>query len=107
MFTDERLALIREVLPRTLRSLFLLRITLCTAGAALALVKIVLSPPVSTFFIDILSDTSAGLESWMKVLNVVVSGLLAACISLVITTFLIQARLKIEASREDSPEVAE
>ena len=105
MFTDERLALINEVLPRTLRSLFLLRITLCTGAALLALVKIVLSPPVSTFFIDILADTSAGLESWMRVLNVVVSGLLAACLSLIITTLLIQARLKIEARREDAPEV--
>ena len=46
---EDQQALAREVVPRTLQSLFVLRITLCTAAAILAVVKICLSPPSSAF----------------------------------------------------------
>jgi hypothetical protein len=102
MVNEEKLALVREVVPKTLRSLFMLRISLCVLAAGLALVKILLSPPSSGFFLDILRDTeiAAGLEVWMRAANLAISGLLAVTLSLVIATFLIQARLQSQVDRE-------
>ncbi len=56
MFTEDQLALVNEIVPRTLRSLFVLRISLCGVVALLAGAKIVLTPPLSSFFLDMLAD---------------------------------------------------
>ena len=102
MFTEEKIALIREVVPRTLRSLFLLRILLCVAATGLALCKILLVPPLSKFFLDIAQDpgVASGLEVWMRAADLVVSGLLAMALALVVATFLIQARIQAQVDRE-------
>ena len=102
MFTEEKLALIREVVPRTLRSLFLLRILFCVAATLLALAKIMLVPPLSKFFLDVTQDTNvaAGLEVWMHAGDLVVSGLLAMMLAMVVCTFLIQARIQAQVDRE-------
>jgi hypothetical protein len=100
MFTEDKIALIREVLPGTLRSLFLLRIILCTAAGGLALIKILLSPPLAAVFLDIFSEVVSGLDAWMRAMNLIVSGLLGVALSLVIATFLIQARLQTQANKE-------
>ena len=103
-FTEEKLALIREVVPRTLRSLFLLRILFCVAATFLALAKVMLVPPLSKFFLDVTQDTNvaAGLEVWMRAGDLVVSGLLAMMLALVVCTFLIQARIQTQVDREIS-----
>ncbi len=93
---EDRQALAREVVPRTLQSLFVLRITLCTAAAVLAVVKICLSPPSSAFLIDLLTNTPndhESLSTWMNAANLIVSGLLATGLALIVATFLIQARV--------------
>ena len=102
MYTEEKLALIREVVPRTLRSLFLLRIMFCVAATILALAKIMLVPPLSKFFLDISQDTdvATGLAIWMHAADLVVSGLLAMMLALVVCTFLIQARIQAQVDRE-------
>lgn len=102
MVNEEKLALVREVVPKTLRSLFVLRISLCVAAAGLALIKILLSPPSSGFFQDILRDSeiSSVLDVWMRAANLAVSGLLAMALALIISTFLIQARLQSQVDRE-------
>ncbi len=102
MYTEEKLALIREVVPRTLRSLFLLRILLCVAATILALIKITLVPPLSKFFLDVSQDVAAGLEIWMHAADLVVSGVLAMTLALVVATFLIQARIQAQVDREIS-----
>ena len=99
-FTEEKLALIREVVPRTLRSLFLLRILFCVAATILALAKILLVPPLSKFFVDISQDSAPGLEYWMHAADLVVSGLLAMTLAMVVCTFLIQARIQAQVDRE-------
>lgn len=89
-------ALIHEVLPGTLRWLYGLRMALYALGALLALGKVLLAPTVSAFLLDILTDSPAArhlLEGWVHALQTINSGLLAATLSLVIATFLIQARL--------------
>ncbi len=94
--TDDQQALAREVVPRTLRSLFVLRITLCIAAAALAVAKITLSPPSAAFWIDLLTNTPnehESLSTWMHAADLLISGLLASVLALVIATFLIQARV--------------
>ena len=103
-FTEEKLALIREVVPRTLRSLFLLRILFCVAATILALAKIMLVPPLSKFFLDVSQDIAAGLEIWMHAADLVVSGLLAMSLALVVSTFLIQARIQTQVDREIAEE---
>lgn len=93
---EDTVALIHEVLPGTLRWLYGLRITLYTLGGLLALAKVLLAPTVSAFLLDILTDSPAArhlLEGWVHALQSIDSGLLAATLSLVIATFLIQARL--------------
>ena len=93
---EDRQALAREVVPRTLQSLFVLRIALCAATAVLAVAKITLSPPSSAFWIDLLANTPAEHESlatWMNAANLIVSGLLATGLALIVATFLIQARV--------------
>ena len=93
---EDRQALAREVVPRTLQSLFVLRITLCTAAAILAVVKICLSPPSSAFLIDLLTNSPEDhehLSTWMNAANLIVSGLLATGLALIVATFLIQARV--------------
>ena len=94
--TDDQQALAREVVPRTLQSLFVLRISLCVAAAVLSVAKISLSPPSSAFLIDLLTNTPEDhehLSTWMNAANLIVSGLLAAGLALIIATFLIQARV--------------
>ena len=71
---EDRQALAREVVPRTLQSLFVLRITLCVAAAVLAVVKITLS-------------------TWMNAANLIITGLLSTGLALIVATFLIHARV--------------
>ena len=100
---EDQQALAREVVPRTLQSLFVLRITLCTAAAILAVVKICLSPPSSAFLIDLLTNTPSEhetLSTWMNAANLIVTGLLATGLALIVATFLIQARVLGFVSRE-------
>ncbi len=102
MYTEDQLALVNEIVPRTLRSLFVLRITLCVVAACLAVGKVCLSPPASDFFLDILTDASTRdiLLNWVHALNLLVSGLLASVLALVIATFFIQARIRGHAEDE-------
>jgi hypothetical protein len=100
---EERMAVIREVLPSTLRSLYMLRISLYAWTAFVALLKIILSPTVSSFLLDLITDTPAGrslLDSWVHAFQLLVSGLLAASLALVVATFFIQARLLAQVRRE-------
>ena len=93
---EDKQALAREVVPRTLQSLFVLRITLCVAAAILAVVKISLSPPSSAFLIDLLTNTPSEhetLSTWMNAANLIISGLLACGLALIVATFLIHARV--------------
>ena len=89
-----------SIAPRTLRSLFQIRILLCVAAGGLALIKVFLSPPLSAFFTGAVTDTYPGLDPWLKALNLLVSGLLAVVLSLVLTTLLTQARLQVHLARE-------
>ena len=89
-----------SIAPRTLRSLFQLRILLCVAAGGLALFKAFLSPPLSSFLVGAVMDTYPSLDPWLKVLNLLVSGLLAVALSLVLTTLLTQARLQAYLARE-------
>ncbi len=101
--SDDQQALAREVVPRTLQSLFVLRITLCVAAAILAVVKISLSPPSSAFLIDLLTNTPnehESLATWMNAANLIVSGLLATGLALIVGTYLIQARVLGFVARE-------
>ena len=93
---EDKQALAREVVPRTLQSLFVLRIALCAAAAVLAVVKICLSPPSAAFLIDLLTDTPSAQESlstWMHAADLIISGLLACGLALIVATFLIHARV--------------
>ena len=103
---EERLAVIREVVPSTLRSLYMLRISLYALSAAVALTKITLSPAVSSFLLDLITDTTpagrAYLDSWVHGLQLLVCGLLAGSLALVIATFFIQARLLAQVRREST-----
>ena len=94
---EENLVLLKEVVPRTLRALFVLRIGFCVAAAVLAFAKLNLIPPLSSFYIDVFSDKTLDLRPGVQALNLLVSGLLAAFLALIIATFLIQARLKASA----------
>ena len=96
---EEKIALLKEVMPRTLRSLFVLRICLCLLAISLAVTRIILSPPVSTFLLSIFTDGTSGLEAWARAVNVVLSGLLATSLALIIATFFIQAKLKVQAEK--------
>lgn len=103
MLTEDQLALVNEIVPRTLRSLFVLRISLCGVAALLAVVKIMLSPPTSEFLIFLISndaDSHRILTDWDHTLNLLFSGLLAAVLALVIATFFIQARIRNQAEQE-------
>ncbi|MBV9128337.1 MAG: hypothetical protein JO117_09655 [Verrucomicrobia bacterium] len=81
-------------LPRHLASLFVLRIMLYVCAAGLAIVKVLLSPPLLNYFLDVFSDLGPGLEGGLRALNLAVSGLLAVALALVVTTLFIQARLR-------------
>ncbi len=101
----DRQAVIREIVPNTLRSLYLLRISLYALTACLALVKVILSPTVSSFLLDLFTDTPGAraiLVGWVLSLQSLVSGLLAGSLALVVATFLIQVRLLAEAGRESA-----
>lgn len=103
MLNDDQQALITEIIPHTLRSLFVLRISLCVVVACLAVAKICLVPPAAGFFLDLLTNNASERElvtGWMHGLDMVVSGLLATALALVIATFFIQARLQGYAQRE-------
>ena len=93
----ENQLLLKQVVPRTQRALYVLRISLCVVAAALAFAKLNLIPPLSSFYVDVLSDKTLDLRPSVQALNLLVSGLLAAVLALIITTFLIQARLRIGA----------
>ena len=95
--TDDRQALAREVVPRTLRSLFVLRITLlrCRRRAGGGQDHPV-AAFLAAFWIDLLTNTpndSEHLSTWMHAADLVISGLLASVLALIIATFLIQARV--------------
>ncbi len=100
VFVDSESSPDPSVAPRTLQSLFQLRILLCVAAGGLALVKVFLSPPLSATLTGALIDTYPGLDPWLKVLNLLVSGLLAVTLALVLTTLLTQARLQAYLARE-------
>lgn len=103
MYTEDQLALVQEIVPRTLRSLFVLRITLCVVAALMGLVKAALSPTASDFFLYLLTDTSTdqnAFNTWFHTLNVLFSGLLAAVLALIVATFFIQARIRGHAEEE-------
>ena len=94
---EENAALLKEVVPRTQRALYVLRISLCVAAGALAFAKLNLIPPLSSFYVDIFSDRTLDLKPFVQALNLLVSGLLAIFLALIIATFLIQARIKASA----------
>ncbi len=98
--SEEDHALSEETVPHHLRSLFVLRIVLCTGAAGLALGKILLSPPLVNFFLDLLSDYGPGWPALLRAANLVVSGTLAVFLALVVMTYLLQARLQAEVERE-------
>ena len=107
MYTEDQLALVSEIVPRTLRSLFVLRISLCAVTGLLAVVKIGLSQPIAGIFLDLVTDPSnvSGRElltTWITDLNLLCSGLLASVLALVIATFFIQARIRGHAEEETS-----
>lgn len=95
--TEENRVFFKEVVPRTQRALFVLRISFCVAAAALGFAKVNLIPPLSSFYVDVLSDRTLDLRPGVQALNLLVSGLLAACLALIVATFLIQARMKASA----------
>lgn len=90
--------MLKEVMPRTLRSLFVLRIGFCLLAILLALTRIILSPPVSTFLLSIFTDGNSGLDAWAQAINLVVSGFLAISLALIIATFFIQAKVRAQAN---------
>lgn len=103
MYTEDQLALVHEIVPRTLRSLFVLRITLYVVVACLALIKILLSPPSSTFILSIVTDPNTDhekLKNLIDALNLMFSGLLASVLAVVIATYFIQARIRGHADQE-------
>ncbi len=94
---DEHLVLLKQIVPRTQRALYVLRINLCVATGALAFAKLNLIPPMSSFYVDVFSDRTLDLRPVVQALNLLVSGLLAVFLALIIATFLIQARVKASA----------
>ena len=103
MLTEDQLALVNEIVPRTLRSLFVLRITLCVVAALLAIMKILCSSPMSDNIVDLLANTSSDrpvLNNWFHNLNLLASGVLACVLAVVIATFFIQARIRTQAEQE-------
>ena len=104
--SDENVSLRREVVPRTQRALYVLRICLCVAAGLLAFAKLNLIPPLSSFYVDVFSDRTLDLRPFVQALNLLVSGLLAAFLALIIATFLIQARVKasVQARQIEGPD---
>ena len=94
---DEHLVLLKNVVPRTQRALYMLRIGLCVAAGALAFAKLNLIPPLSSFYVDVFSDRTLDLRPVVQALNLLVSGSLAVFLALIIATFFIQARVKASA----------
>lgn len=94
MLPEDELLSAEDSVPRHLQSLFILRISLCILAAGLALLKVMLSPPLAGFFLDVFADLGPGLAAWLSATNLVVSGLLAVALALVVATFLMQARLR-------------
>lgn len=94
---DESAVLRKEVVPRTQRALYVLRISLCVVAGGLAFAKLNLIPPMSSFYVDVLSDRTLDLRPSVQALNILVSGLLAVLLALIVATFLIQARVKASA----------
>lgn len=107
MLAEDQLALVNEIVPRTLRSLFVLRISLCAVTAFFALLKVACSQPASGIILDLSVDptNTNGRElitTWITDLNLLFSGLLASALALVIATFFIQARIRGHAEDEAS-----
>ena len=94
---DENVILQKQIVPRTQRVLYVLRISLCIVAGFLAFAKLNLIPPMSSFYVDVFSDRTLDLRPVVPALNNLVSGLLAAFLALIIATFLIQARVKASA----------
>lgn len=92
---------IREIAPRTLRSLFQLRIGLCVVATGLALFKVLFSPPLSKFLVDVLAEPAAapGFSAWLQASNLVISGLLAITLALMTASFITQARVQRQVNR--------
>ncbi len=107
---EENLVLLKQVAPRTQRALYVLRINLCVVAGMLAFAKLNLIPPMSSFYVDVLSDRTLDLRPFVQALNLLVSGLLAAFLALIVATFLIQARIKAKANaraqQADQPDLA-
>ena len=101
---EENLALLKEVVPRTQRALYVLRISLCVVAGLLAFAKLNLIPPMSSFYVDVFSDRTLDLRPAVQALNLLVSGLLASFLALIIATFLIQARIKASARAQQAAE---
>ena len=103
MYTEDQQALVQEIVPRTLHSLFVLRITLYVAAGCLAFVKILFSPPASDFILSIVTDPNTDhdkLNNLIHAANLLFSGLLASVIAVVIATYFIQARIRGHADEE-------
>jgi hypothetical protein len=77
---------------------------LCTGAACLAVGKVMLSPPLIGFLLDLLSDYGSGWPALARAMNLVVSGTLAVFLALVITTYFIQARLQAQVERDTVPD---
>ena len=105
MYTEDQLALVNEIVPRTLHSLFVLRISLYVVAGCLAIAKFVSSPPWSDQILQVVTDPTVDhdkLNSLVRALSVTFSGLLATVIAVVIATYFIQARIRGHAD-EDAP----
>lgn len=102
---EENVVLRKEVVPRTQRALYVLRISLCVVAALLAFAKLNLIGPMASFYIDVFSDRTLDLRPGVQTLNLLVSGLLAADLALIIATFLIQARIKANVQARQAEEV--
>ena len=103
MHTEDQQALVQEIVPRTLHSLFVLRITLYVTAACLAVTKIILSPPASDWILSVITDPNTDhdkLNALVRALNVMFSGLLATVIAVVIATYLIQGRIRGHADEQ-------
>ena len=110
MYTEDQLALVNEIVPRTLRSLFVLRITLYVVAGALGIVKVLLSPLFTELFVYLVSTPNTDLNAvngLVHTLNLLCSGLLASVLALVVATYFIQARIRNHAETETTEHVAE
>ena len=97
MESEDKQALVQEIVPRTLHSLFVLRITLYVVAGCLAVAKFVSSPPWSDQILQVVTDPNVDhdkLLSLVRALSITFSGLLATLIAVVIATYFIQGRIR-------------